>query len=73
MRCALDEGRWRFCLELGAPVPAEYLAETSLDLAGKHLIEQMLPHFESHPEQCPKYLLDHFKEVSTSGVTPRRT
>lgn len=60
--CFVDEGHWRFRIELGQPVPREYLqSEETMKLAGAYLIEQMLPHFEAHPGQCPKHLLDLFK------------
>ena len=46
----IDEGRWRFQIKLGLRVPAEYLAaENDLIPAGKHLLDEMLPHFRSHP------------------------
>jgi len=61
--CLIDEGGWRFRIELGRPVPREYLlSDSDLSRAGKHLIEEMLVHFQRHPEQCPKYLLARFQE-----------
>jgi len=62
--CIIDEGRWRFRIELGRPVPAEHLAaETNLIPAGKHLLDELLVHFQAHPEQCSKYLIANFKHI----------
>ena len=64
--CIIEEGCWRFRIELGRPVPAENLAtETDLIPAGKHLIDEMLVHFENHPDQCPQHLIDHFQQASS--------
>ncbi len=51
--CIINEGVWKFRIQLGTPVPQEYLA-TAEDWprAGKHLIDEMLPHFHAHPNQC---------------------
>jgi len=58
----IDEGRWRFQIKLGRPVPAEYLAaEIDLMPAGKHLLNEMLPHFRSHPKQCSSQLIKCFQ------------
>jgi hypothetical protein len=49
----LDEGRWHFRIELGRPVPREFLtAGSGWSRAGKHLLDEMMPHFQAHPEQC---------------------
>lgn len=58
----IDEGRWHFQIILGRPVPAEYLA-AGVDWihAGKHLLNEMLPHFQNHPEQCPNRLIKYFQ------------
>jgi lauroyl/myristoyl acyltransferase len=62
--CIIREGRWRFRIELGRPVPAEYLAaETDLISAGKHLMDEMLVHFQNHPHQCPQHLMDRFRQL----------
>src|ERR1700722_7536939 len=62
--CIIEEGPWRFRIELGRPSPADYLAtETDLIPAGKHLIDEMLVHFQNHPDQCPQHLIDHFQQV----------
>jgi len=59
--CIIDEGRWRFRLEIGRPVPREFLADDAdLTRAGKHLLDEMLVHFQKLPEQCPKSLLGRF-------------
>ena len=53
----IDEGHWRFQLKLGRPVPAEYLtAESDWLHAGKHLLNEMLPHFRNHPDQCLDFI-----------------
>lgn len=49
----IDEGGWRFRLELGRPVPEEFLAtEADWPRAGKFLLDEMMPHLQAHPEQC---------------------
>jgi lauroyl/myristoyl acyltransferase len=46
----IDEGCWRFQIELGRPAPAECLAtESDLVPAGKHLLNELRPHFGDHP------------------------
>ena len=57
----LDEGRWRFHIELGRPVPAEYLAAgADWVRAGKHLLDELLPRFQNHPWQCSNQLINCF-------------
>jgi hypothetical protein len=49
----IDEGRWRFCIKLGEPVPQELLSSRNdWQPAGKHLMDQMIPIFRTWPEQC---------------------
>jgi lauroyl/myristoyl acyltransferase len=49
----VDEGRWRFRLKFGRPVPHEFLADNSdWTLAGKHILDEMIPHFKAHPDHC---------------------
>jgi lauroyl/myristoyl acyltransferase len=49
----IDEGSWRFRIEIGGPVPEEFLtAKSDYVRAGKHLLAEMLPHFQAHREQC---------------------
>jgi len=51
----IDEGRWRFRIELGRPVPRELLtAESDWTLAGRHLLDELSPHFKAYPEQCAR-------------------
>lgn len=51
----IDEGGWRFRLELGRPVPKEFLvSEDGWPHAGKFLLDEMMPHWQQHPEQCRK-------------------
>ena len=58
----VDGGRWRFQIELGRPVPAEYLvSEDNLVPAGKHLLDELLPHFRNHPENCSNQLIHRFQ------------
>jgi Bacterial lipid A biosynthesis acyltransferase len=48
-----DEGSWRYRITFGRPVPREALApEADWAGAGKHLLGEMLPHFQAHPDQC---------------------
>lgn len=49
----MEEGPWRFRVTYGKPVPREFLTEGSdWKLAGKHVLDEMIPHFAAHPEQC---------------------
>jgi len=51
----IDEGGWRFRLELGRPVPEELLAsKADWPRVGKFLLDEMMPHWRAHPEQCKK-------------------
>jgi hypothetical protein len=61
--CAvIDEGRWRFQIKVGRPVPAEHLA-AGVDWihAGKHLLNELLPVFQEHPGQCSNQLIKYFQ------------
>ena len=61
----VDEGAWNFRMKLGAPVPREYLVpDSDSDRAGKHLIDEMLPDFRAHPDQCSGNLLECIKPMS---------
>ncbi|MFZ0827695.1 MAG: hypothetical protein WAO02_09760 [Verrucomicrobiia bacterium] len=61
--CAvIDEGRWRFQMKLGRPVPAACLAaKVDWIHAGKHLFNEMLPDFRNHSEQCSHQLIKCFQ------------
>ena len=66
-----DQGHWRFRIELGEPVPGEFLArEAGWSHAGKHLLDQMLPAFQAHPEQCAADLLRCLKPNASDGQQP---
>ncbi len=69
----IDEGRWHFQIKLGRPVPAEYLA-AGVDWAhaGKHLLNEMLPHFRNHPQQYSRLMAGYFRPpspVTAAGKT----
>jgi hypothetical protein len=56
--CIIHEGAWHYRIKLGPPVPRDYLvAGTDWSRAGRHLIDELLPHFRSHPEQCSPGLI----------------
>jgi lauroyl/myristoyl acyltransferase len=58
----VDQGRWRFSIALGRPVPGNFLlGARDFCSAGKHLLDEMLPCFRAHPEQCSKMLLGNFQ------------
>jgi hypothetical protein len=58
----VDEGRWRFHIELGRPAPEEFLAaETDWVRAGKHLLDELLPRLQGHPRQCLNQLINCFR------------
>jgi lauroyl/myristoyl acyltransferase len=61
------EGRWRFRLELGQPVPKEFLAtEADLARAGKYLLDEIMPHMKAHPELCGRDLILCLKKTAAS-------
>jgi hypothetical protein len=58
----IDEGHWHYHIKLGRPVPPEYLtAEADWTQAGKHLLDEMLPHFRQHPQQFSKLMAVKFQ------------
>ncbi|HLP76109.1 MAG TPA: hypothetical protein VK327_04260 [Candidatus Paceibacterota bacterium] len=65
----IDEGEWRYRVDLGRAVPRELLtAESDWIRAGQHLLDEMLPHIKAHPEQCSTTLCRCFKR-STAAQT----
>jgi lauroyl/myristoyl acyltransferase len=67
----IDEGRWHFRIELGSPVPREFLtAGSDWSRAGKHLLDEMIPHLQAHPEQCGRNLIICLKKNS-AGAPPQ--
>lgn len=67
--CVINEGPWRYCVTLGRPVPREFLAgEADWPRAGKHLLDEMLPLFRAHPEQCRTDLIRSLKPNATEEV-----
>lgn len=63
----IDEGGWRFHIKLGPPAPREILADDDLSLAGKHLLETMLPDLRGHPEQCSGRMLKFFERIESTS------
>ena len=62
-----DEGDWQFRLELGRPVPKEFLAqEKDWPRAGKHLLEEMMPLLRAHPEQCQREFIGCLQKNSAA-------
>jgi lauroyl/myristoyl acyltransferase len=62
----IDEGHWHYHIKLGRPVSPEYLtAEADWAQAGKHLLDEMLPHFRQHPEQFSKLMAVKFQPPSS--------
>jgi len=58
----VDEGQWQFRIELGRPVPREFLtSETGWASAGRHLLEEILPHLQAWPEQWSPTLARSFR------------
>ncbi len=63
----IDEGCWHFRIELGRPVPREFLTmDSGWNRAGKHLLDEMLPLFHAHPKQCGKNLVRRLQKNSSS-------
>jgi lauroyl/myristoyl acyltransferase len=58
----IDEGGWRFHIELGRPVPAACLAaKADWVRAGEHLLDELLSRFQDHPRQCSNQLIKCFQ------------
>jgi len=68
--CAIvDEGGWHFRIELGRPVPAEFLmTEAGWICAGKHLLDEMRPHFQARPEQRTADLIRRLKQNPSTAA-----
>jgi len=68
----IDEGGWRFRLELGRPVPKEFLStEDGWPQAGRFLLEAMMPHWQKHPEQCRRdFILCLKKTAAAKSAAP---
>jgi lauroyl/myristoyl acyltransferase len=63
----IEEGPWRFRIEVGKPVPKEFLTAGSGWLcAGNHLLAAMLPHFQAYPEQCGRDLILRLRKISSA-------
>ena len=72
--CMVDEGRWRFSVILGAPVPREFLSgKENWVRAGKHLIDEMIPVFRAHPEQCRPDFVQCLSREKASAPRPLET
>jgi hypothetical protein len=56
--CMIDQGCWQFRLEIGQPVPLEFLTPR-LDAIGaaQHLLRELLPTVSRHPEFCVNTLM----------------
>jgi hypothetical protein len=65
----IDEGRWRFRIAIGDPVPGHLLAAGREFEAGTHLLRQILPHLQRYPEQCREQLLGRFKPSAPIPVS----
>lgn len=63
----IDEGEWHFRLEIGSPVPREYLDGSDLRGAARHLLCEMLPQIQRHPEQSDHYLFNCFRPTPSSA------
>jgi hypothetical protein len=58
----MDEGPWQFRIQLGRPVPREYLTvEADGMRAGKDLLEELFVHWQTWPEQCSTTLIQRFR------------
>jgi lauroyl/myristoyl acyltransferase len=69
----VEEGPWRFRIELGEPAPKEFLtAESEGRRAGEYLLAAMLPRFQAHPEQCGRELMLRLRK-NGSAAPPGRS
>lgn len=69
-------GGWRFRLVLGRPVPEEFLGPVpDLERAAAHLVAELFPFHQAHPDQCRRELIGSFREApipaSPPGESPR--
>lgn len=68
--CIIEERGWQFRIEIGRPVPREYLAgKPDMVRAGKHLLTELLPHIQQHPDQCRPVFFQCFHH-SVAEVSP---
>lgn len=57
-----DQGEWHFRLEIGRPVPREYLVNgPDIESAAQHLLQELLPGVQKRPEQSAGYLFNCFQ------------
>ncbi|HTR42454.1 MAG TPA: hypothetical protein VMH87_12640 [Pseudomonadales bacterium] len=65
----IDEGHWKFTIKVGELVPRELLSsKNDWPLAGKHLIDQMIPVFRTWPEQCRPDLIRCLKQTGDPTI-----
>jgi lauroyl/myristoyl acyltransferase len=64
----IDEGRWNFRLQIGQPIPPDYLTkESDVAQTAEYLLQEMLPYVREHPEEAGAHLRGRFQRAS-----PRR-
>lgn len=64
-----DEGEWHFRLDIGRPVPREYLVNgPDLGRVAQHLLMELLPQIQKHPEQSTGYLFNCFRPNRPSSL-----
>jgi hypothetical protein len=64
----IDEGVWRYRIELGRPVGGnDLIGEAHWPAAGKQLLQELLAHFRIQPSQCTKKLVERFRPVAPSA------
>ncbi len=70
MSCVLiDKGEWRYRIEIGKPAPREMLTpDSDWTLAGRHLMNELLPHYRKYPKQCSRALVESFRERCATRV-----
>ena len=67
----IDEGPWRCRIEVGRPVPKEFLADESRwPQAGKYLLDELIPHLYAHPEQCRRDVILRLRKNSPATPPP---
>jgi hypothetical protein len=65
----LYEGNWQFRIELGDPVPREFLSgRVDQPAVGKHLYAQLAPYWLAYTDQCLKMIPRRYCPISVAAA-----
>ena len=67
----LSLGPWKFRIELGRPVPEAFLGPVpDVARAAAHLVAELFPMQQAHPDHCGQELLESFRRGTSSLQSP---